>query len=46
MSYAFKERIRNIDFKQQWISNDIIDVAQRLIYREIGIESNFQSALN
>ena len=32
--------------KQEWISNDIINVAQRLIYKEIGIESTFQSTLN
>ena len=32
--------------KHEWLNNDIIDVVQRLICREIGIESTFQSALN
>ena len=32
--------------KQEWLNNDNIDVGQRLICREIGMESTFQSALN
>lgn len=45
--YSLKKEDQKILFsKQEWMNDRIMDAAQKLICREIGSDSNFQSVLN